>query len=266
MAIITLLTDFGVQDEYVGVLKGVVLSTNADVTLVDISHGICAQDIVGAAHMLKTAFAHFPRGTIHIAVVDPGVGTQRAILAASTAGHLFLAPDNGLLDPILRGAKSVTLHRVENEKLFHHPVSRTFHGRDIFAPVAAHLSKGLALDNVGPPVRLDDIVRLEENGYPYINSGEVVGIIVASDRFGNLITNIHEKDLPTSDHALLTIMVGNHTIKGLGESYAKGGATGPMAILGSRDCIEIAVYLGNAARELGIGVGSVVRVCLFSSI
>jgi S-adenosylmethionine hydrolase len=265
MAIITLLTDFGVQDEYVGVLKGVLLSTNPNVTIVDISHGIASQDIAGAAHMLNAAFAYFPRGTIHVAVVDPGVGTHRAILAALRDGHLFLAPDNGLLAPVLQEGKSVTLYRVENEKLFHHPVSRTFHGRDIFAPVAGHLAKGVSLDAVGPIAHLDAIVPLADNGAPSIDSGAVVGNIVASDRFGNLITNIHARDLPTSDHALLVIMVGDHTITGLSQSYAQGGAAGPKAILGSRNCIEIAVYLGHAAHQLQVTVGSTVRVTTLGS-
>ena len=265
MAIITLLTDFGVQDEYVGVLKGVILGTDPSATIVDISHGIPAQDIVGAAHTLKSAFSYFPSGTVHVAVVDPGVGTQRAILASHSDGHLFLAPDNGLLEPILREGASVTLHRVENDNLFRHPVSRTFHGRDILAPVAGHLSKGHSLESVGPAVGVDEIILLDEFGPLQTKTGEIVGKIIAVDRFGNLITNIHARDLTALDQALLSITVGDMSIKGLAESYGHGSPTGPMAILGSRDCIEIAFNLGNAAHELRVGVGCVVRVTRFSS-
>jgi S-adenosylmethionine hydrolase len=260
MAIITLLTDFGVQDEYVGVLKGVILSTNPNATIVDISHAIPAQNITAAAHTLKASYPYFPRGTIHVAVVDPGVGTNRAIIAVLSDGHLFLAPDNGLLEPILRQGKSVTIHRVDNEMLFLHPVSRTFQGRDIFAPIAGHLSKGFSLDALGPEVEMNSVVLLEEREPQLLNSGQIVGKIVAVDRFGNLITNIHARDLAALDNSRLVITAGDVTISGLADSYAQGDSERPIAILGSRDCIEIAVNLGNAARVLHLAVGGIVRV------
>jgi S-adenosylmethionine hydrolase len=260
MAIITLLTDFGVQDEYVGVLKGVILGTNPSATIVDISHAIGAQNISAAAHTLKASYPYFPQGTIHVAVVDPGVGTRRAIIAVHSDGHLFLAPDNGLLTPIVRQAKSVTIHRVDNEALFLHPVSRTFQGRDIFAPVAGHLSKGFSLDALGPVVGMDSVVLLEEIEPPLVSSGEIVGKVVAVDRFGNLITNIHAKELAALGSSQLGITAGDVTIGGLADSYAQGDPDRPIAILGSRDCIEIAINLGNAARVLEMGVGGVVRV------
>ena len=160
MAIVTLLTDFGCCDEYVGVIKGVVLSIHPGASIVDISHDMDPQDVVGAAHVLRAAFSWFPQGTVHVAVVDPGVGTQRAILAARCDGHLFLAPDNGLLSPVLLSGSSVAVYAVENPALFRHPVSRTFHGRDIFAPVAARLAMGLPLTSVGPSIGADRIQSL----------------------------------------------------------------------------------------------------------
>ncbi len=265
MAIITLLTDFGIQDEYVGVLKGVILSTDPKATIVDVSHGIPPQDVAGAAYMLKSAISYFPRGTIHVAVVDPGVGTKRSIIAALCQGHLFMAPDNGLLEPVLRSGGDADIHRVENEALFRHPVSRTFHGRDIFAPVAGHLSKGLSLNAVGPGVSVDDIIPLDEWGPQHDSTGEFVGKIVVVDSFGNLITNIHASDLSALDYGLLLITVGETTIRGLAESYAQTSTSDPMAILGSRDCVEIAINLGSAAKALKAGVGDTVRVAMLSS-
>ena len=260
MSIITLLTDFGVQDEYVGVLKGVILSTDPNATIVDISHAIPAQDITAAAHTLKASYPYFPQGTIHVAVVDPGVGTRRAIIAVLSGGHFFLAPDNGLLDPILRQAKSVTIHRVDNDMLFLHPVSRTFQGRDIFAPIAGHLSKGFSLDALGPMVEMNSVVLLEEREPQLLKSGEIIGKIVVVDGFGNLITNIHARDLAGLDNSQLVITAGDVAISGLADSYAQGDSQRPIAILGSRDCIEIAVNLGNAARVLHMAVGDIIRV------
>lgn len=260
MAIITLLTDFGVQDEYAGVLKGVILGTNPDTTIVDITHGIGAQDIEGAAYTLQAAYGFFPEGTIHVAIVDPGVGTRRAIIGALCDGHFFLAPNNGLLEPILRNGSSVTVHGVENENLFRHPVSHTFHGRDIFAPVAAHLSKGLALKEIGPPMALERIQPLDEQSPKRKKSGMIEGRIVAVDRFGNLITNIHAKDLNSLNDHRLSFTVGQYTIRGLAAFYAQSGSSDPIAIVGSRGCIEIAIPSANAAQMLKLGKGDTVRV------
>ena len=134
MTVVTLLTDFGTQDEYVGVLKGVIISINPAVAIIDVTHGIAPQNVVAAAYALKAAYSFFPKGSTHVAVVDPGVGTQRDIVAVRCDGHIFLAPDNGLLAPILKEHSPEEARRVENENLFRLPVSRTFHGRVLRAP------------------------------------------------------------------------------------------------------------------------------------
>lgn len=260
MAVITLLTDFGLQDEYVGVLKGVILSNNPKATIVDISHGIDAHDIAAAAYALKSSYSFFPEGSVHVAIVDPGVGTERAIIAAQRNRHLFLAPDNGLLSPILRDGSSTTIYRVENEDLFRHPVSPTFHGRDIFAPVAAHISMGLALEALGPFVGMDQVQSLTTKGLRFLSAEELEGRVVAIDRFGNLITNVHSDDMAKLEGRAMTINIGNHTIEGMVENYAQIGSKVPMAIIGSRGCLEIAIYSGNAARTLNMAKGEIVRV------
>jgi hypothetical protein len=262
MAIITLLTDFGVQDEYVGVLKGVILGTDPMARIVDVCHGIDAQDVEAAAHTLKAAYVYFPKGTVHAAIVDPGVGTDRGIIAAQADGHRFIAPDNGLLTPVLSGHASATIHRVMNEKLFRHPVSRTFHGRDIIAPVAAHLSAGLALEDVGPAMALGEIHDRGIANAKRIGPDRIQGRIVNVDRFGNLMTNIHARDLTDSAGGQLSIQVGDAHISGLSETYAQGSPGKPIALVGSRDTIEIAVKEGSAARVLSLTRGAIVRVRL----
>lgn len=260
MAIVTLLTDFGVQDEYVGVLKGVILGINASANIVDICHGIEAQDIVGAAHALTSAYPYFPGGTVHAAIVDPGVGTDRGIIAAQADGHRFIAPDNGLLAPILAASGALVIHRVENEALFRHPVSRTFHGRDIIAPVAAHLSTGRPLEDLGPVVGFEDINILADAGVKRIAPNAVEGRIITVDRFGNLITNIRVQDLAGPDRTQITLSVGEVTVSGLRTAYAQGSPGEPMALVGSRNTIEIAVREGSAARLLGLTKGATVHV------
>ncbi len=260
MAIITLQTDFGTQDEYVGVLKGVILAINPRVTIVDVTHGISPHNVVEAAYSLKSSFSYFPEGTVHLAIVDPGVGTRRAIIALQFSGHLFIAPDNGLLSLLWSESAPQAIFRVENEDLFRHPVSRTFHGRDVFAPVAAHLSQGLAPSAVGRPLAVGQARQLSIKK-PQVNSdGELEGQIVAVDRFGNLITNIGEQDLvPMGSEGIVT-WVGDHHVDGLAENYAQGMKGKPLAIIGSRGCLEIAVNGGNAARILNALQGTVIRV------
>ena len=260
MSIITLLTDFGLEDEYVGVLKGVVLGTNASAQVVDISHGIAPQDIVGAAHALKAAYSYFPDGTVHAVVVDPGVGTRRSILAAQVGGHQFVAPDNGLLAAILKEWEAPDIIRVTNEKLFRHPVSRTFHGRDIIAPVAAHLSAGFPLVDVGPVVALNDIHAIEGLVARWISPGVLEGRIVSIDHFGNLMTNIHVRDLAGIGEDQPLVVAGKIRISGLRGTYADGAAGEPIALWSSRNTIEIAVKEGSAAQILDLAEGAVVRV------
>ncbi len=256
----TLITDFGLRDEYVGVLKGVILATAPAAAIVDICHAIAPQDIAGAAHMLDAAYPFFPGGTVHAAVVDPGVGTRRSIICAQAGGHRFVAPDNGLLWPVLRTSDSPVIHRVENEKLYRHPVSGTFHGRDIIAPVAAHLAAGFPLADVGPAVALKDIVALDDLDARWISSCELEGRVIGIDRFGNLLTNIRATDLTGVGPGEPRIVVGETEIAGLRQTYAQGLPGKPMALWSSRDTLEIAVKEASAADLLNLEKGAVVRV------
>lgn len=260
MAIISLITDFGLQDEYVGVIKGVMLSTDSQATIVDITHDIAPQDVVAAGHTLKAAHIHFPKGTIHVAIVDPEVGTQRKILAAMGDDHFFIAPDNGLLWPTLSHCSRTEIHRIDNPKLYRHPVSRTFHGRDIMAPVAAYLSRKFDLKALGPSIKLENIHPMADMGAKRVDSRKLEGRIISVDRFGNLITNIHCDELADLGVQSALILLGNTKIHGLTEAYANGKTDQCIAIIGSRNTLEIAVNGGSAAQLLGKGRGDSVRV------
>ena len=181
---ITLLTDFGVEDEYVGVCKGVILGINPDALIVDLSHGIPPQNVLAAAYTLKHAYTYFPKGSIHVAVVDPGVGSARRLLALRKEGHLFLAPDNGLLVPIIGPGQNSDIRSIENEALFLKTTSATFHGRDIFAPVAAHMSRGYPFSKLGPALHANALTPLHHRESKITLDGGVEGTIVSVDRFG----------------------------------------------------------------------------------
>jgi hypothetical protein len=264
MSIITLLTDFGTQDEYAGVVKGVILGINPGATLVDISHHVPPQGVQHAGDMLKTAFGWFPRGTIHLAVVDPGVGSRRAILAARYAGHLFVAPDNGLLSFIWGDLPPEAVVRVENSRLFLQPVSATFQGRDILAPVAAHLSLGMALTEIGSAVDFSQVVRLARHRPRETDDGEIIGEVMSADRFGNLRTNIDATHLDRlrggDSRRVMVVRIGAHQIEGMSSHYAQGEKGGLMALVGSRNQLEIAVSGGSALRLFPDCHGLEVRV------
>lgn len=264
--IVTLLTDFGTQDEYVGVIKGVILGIHPAINLVDLCHHIPPQDIEAAGYLLRSAYGYFPEGTLHMAVVDPGVGTDRSIIAARCAGQLFMAPDNGLL-PLVWGAQiPEAIVRVENEALFRHPVSRTFHGRDVFAPVAAYLAGGNDLEKAGPQIHLAALRQLDISPGGVDASGDVVGRVIRIDQFGNLITNIEMAQLDawlgSAAATRMKIHVGGHCIAGLSATYADGDTRQPLALVGSHNCIEIAMAGGHAANAMGVGNGAKVRIQL----
>lgn len=269
MAIITLLTDFGTQDEYVGVVKGVILGVNPAATLVDITHEIAAQDVAGAAHTMAAAYTYFPEGSIHLVVVDPGVGSDRQIIGIRTNGHLFLAPNNGVLSMVIDRYPIDDIVSVTNEHYFRHPVSYTFHGRDIFAPVAGHLSLGVELGAMGPRLPDHRIVRLDtplpEKDFRGRLEGKIIaGKIIKIDRFGNLITDIHRRHMEpmllNNKKASLVIEAGDRSIRGLAESYAHVPLGEPLAIVGSRNSLEIAVRQGNAAEVLKLRRGDTVWI------
>ena len=264
MPVITLLTDFGIEDEYVGIMKGVILSVNPTVSIVDISHRIEPQHISAAAYALDAAYPYFPAGTIHVVVVDPGVGTDRTVIALTHRGHTFLAPDNGVLSLLLEKETPDLLVQVVNPRYFLNPVSRTFHGRDVFAPVSAHLSLGVDLSRLGPVMRPEKMVRLPFPEAFISAEGELCGRVVSIDRFGNLITNIKADFLaqrcPASTHARTVIAIGEKRIAGISTSYASVPVGTPLAIIGSRGCLEIAVNRGNARIDLGAGIGDTIVV------
>ena len=260
MAIVSLLTDFGHRDEYVGVLKGVLLGEDPNATIVDLCHRIDAQDTLAAAWMLRAAVPFFPDGTIHLVIVDPGVGTDRLIVAAKSQNHVLIAPDNGILMPVLKAWPPLDIRRVENDTWFRSPISGTFHGRDIFAPVAGRLSAGAPFDAVGSPVSLEALQPLQNDSALTVTHDEIRGVVVAIDRFGNLITNIDKSDLAHLSSASVVIQVGAHRLAGIAPNYAQVRHGQPVAVIGSRNCLEIAVNCGHAASTLGVGKLDVVRL------
>lgn len=249
-AIITLTTDFG-PGEYVAAMKGVILTINPQALIVDISHQVEPQDILGGAFVLATATPHFPPNTIHVAVVDPGVGTGRRALLVETPQARFLAPDNGLLGLVLEG-KQWRAWELTQPRYWRQAVSATFHGRDIFAPAAAHLSLGVSPQEMGRPV-----TEMVKAPLPPVEvSGEVVrGQVVYVDRFGNLITNLRREHLPAGG---VRVEVAGRTIQGLSTHYQ----TGPelVALIGSSSYLEIAAPSTSAVRLLRAGRGTAVTV------
>jgi S-adenosylmethionine hydrolase len=263
MAIITLLSDFGYADEYAGVLKGVIYGINPAATIVDLTHGIAPQDVVQAAQTLAAAFAYFPTGTIHVAVVDPGVGGRRAIIAARQHGQIILAPDNGLISLVWDLYPPEIVVVVENQKFFLSSPSRTFHGRDIFAPVAAHLSLGLALTALGPALNAAQAVRLSP-AQAQIRPGPVIeGAVEAVDHFGNLITNVHDRLLRpmiARGDTRAVVQIGERCIVGLSGTYAEADPGRLLALINSRGRLEIALRDGSAAQALSCGKGTMVQI------
>jgi S-adenosylmethionine hydrolase len=257
--IITLTTDYGTDDHLAGVMKGVILSINPEVNVVDISHGVIAHDILDGALMIGEAFKHFPAKTIHVVVVDPGVGTQRRPILVSADQHYFVAPDNGVLSSVYDQSEAVYAWHIISEHYFRQPVSNTFHGRDIFAPVAAWLSKSWQTSAFGEPVT--DFVRF---GIPKPKAAgnALKGSVLRVDRFGNLITNITPEDLPAlaNGAANVNIRIGNTQIAKIVQTFAQGEAGQPFGLIGSSGYLEICVNKGNAARALSAGRGAEVTV------
>ena len=254
MSIITLTTDFGLADGYVGTMKGVILGIAPSVTIVDISHNIPPQDVREAAYVLYTAYPYFPPGTIHVVVVDPGVGSERRAIALRTPRATFVAPDNGVLSYVIACETVEEIVNLTNPRYHLLPVSRTFHGRDVFAPAAAYLAQGIPLTEMGEPVA--EIITFALPQPQVRPGGTIVGQIIHIDRFGNLITSIKANDLPYQ--ALLgerVIEVKGKAILGIANSYAEVPPGELLAIIGSANHLEIAVSGGSAAQALDAKVG-----------
>jgi len=272
--IITLTTDFGYDDAYVAAVKGAILSTNPEANIIDISHSIEPQNILQAAFILNAAYHYFPKQTIHMAIVDPSVGSERRGIILKTPSALFVAPDNGILSYIIDDlftieSRSLTEHThdlkeivfktgleaaaITDPRFWRHPVSPIFHGRDIFAPVAAGLSLGISLYEFGEKINSLHVLPIPK---PSLDPDDnLVGQILHIDRFGNLITNIKNNDLPGKD---IIIEAAGHCIQGLSSYYAQ--SEGVMAIVGSSGYLEVSLKDGNACDFLGMVVGDEIKV------
>ena len=257
-SIITLLTDFGTTDHYVASLKGVMLSINPHCTLIDITHQVSPQDIKEGAFTLANAYSFFPKGTIHLSVVDPGVGGSRRAILVVTQDYFFVGPDNGLFTLAAPKEQVRQVVALTNKKFFLPKVCTTFHGRDLFAPVAAHLSLGVKPEAFGN--ELDSWVELDF-GKPRIKARELTGEILHIDVFGNLISNINEDEFFrfAKDHPFI-IKVGKRTIHGLKRGYWGGKGNEPIALFGSGGFLEISVREGNAQKVLGIKRGDPIQI------
>jgi len=250
---IALLTDFGLSDHFVGVMKGVIISMNPSVRIIDISHEVPAHDIANGGYLLWSSYRYFPPGTIFVCVVDPGVGSSRRILGVRTRLFTFLAPDNGLLDLVLSEEKHYHAVRIKEHGTFiAHKVSSTFHGRDVFAPIAADLSLGISLSRMGSRISLPLKHSL------FFTSAESGGIarILHIDRFGNLITNLRWSEKKET----VGIVVGGKTVRHWIENYAEAPAGRPSLILGSSGLVEIVVKEGKASEVLGVDSSVSVKV------
>lgn len=257
MGVITLTTDFGTADWFVGTMKGVILGIAARASVIDITHDIEPGDIRSGAFAVMAGCRFFPRKTVHVAVVDPGVGSDRAAIAVETADYFFVGPDNGVLSWALARERIKNLRRLENGKYFRHPVSHTFHGRDIFAPVAAHLSTGVPMRQLGPAQA--DFVSLEWR-QPVQKPRGIQGEVIWIDRFGNAITNIHEAELSQPGFQACTVWLGNRRL-GRVQSFYQAVARGrPVAVIGSSGFLEVAVNRARADRSLGLKVGTRIRL------
>jgi S-adenosylmethionine hydrolase len=248
VTVITLLTDFGSADYFVGAMKGAILSINPLATIADITHEVPPQDIHSAAFTLLAAYDTFPAGTIHVAVVDPGVGSRRRPIVVRAGEHIFVGPDNGLFTYIYDREPSHQTFHVTAGKYFRQPPSTTFHGRDIFAPVAAALSTGVEVEAFGP--RIDDEVRLENSLLPEVKNGRLEGRIIHVDRFGNCITNFTRDVFDTGN-----LVINGETIGDFRDFYADSPRNEPFAIWGSAGFLEVSINGGSAAKKLGIKTG-----------
>lgn len=250
-------TDFGARDWFVGTMKGVVARIAPKTRVIDLTHEVAAGDIRAGAFALAASFGFFPKGTVHVVVVDPGVGSDRKALAVQTTNHYFVGPDNGVLSFALRQERITAIRSLENEAYFLPAVSHTFHGRDIFAPVAAHLSQGVPVRKFGP--KLKDLVRLDWPG-PRVGRKGIEGEVVYIDHFGNCVTSIDAAAVQSLGTGPLEAFLRPRNPCPVGPLYQSARPGKAVAVVGSSGFLEIAVNGGNAARQLGLRIGSVVKL------
>jgi S-adenosylmethionine hydrolase len=258
--IVTLTTDFGLSDHFTGTMKGVILSICPGAELVDITHQVSAFEITEAAFVLSEAYHYFPRKTVHLVVIDPGVGTARRPIVAEAAGQLFVAPDNGVLSMIYAREKH-KVRAITAERHFLKPVSRTFHGRDIFAPTAAHLAKGARPASFGRLI--EDYCRLRFAEPQRIGKRVWQGTVLKTDHFGNLITNLHITEFPTLETRPFQLLCGMATITHLNATFAEGAPGEPLLIVGSSGYLEVVANRASASKVLGCGTGSPVDLTVW---
>lgn len=257
--ILTLTTDFGLSDHYVGVMKGVILGICPRARIVDITHGIGAYEILEGAFAIAQAYRCFPKGTAHVVVVDPGVGTARRPIVVEAAGQVFVAPDNGVLSMIYGREKS-KVRLISNERYFRKPVSTTFHGRDIFSPVAAHVAAGVAPSKMGKLI--DDYLRPAFQKPVQTGKRRWNGQALKVDRFGNIVTNFAAEDFPGLERRGFAFGVGTEQVSALARNYAQASPGELFAIVGSSGYYEISVTQASAAKATGCAAGSPVELVL----
>jgi len=261
--IITLTTDFGLNDHFVGAMKGVMLDIVPDAEIVDISHAVQAFDVLDGALAIAQAYSYFPNATVHLVVVDPGVGTTRRPIIATSDGYHFVAPDNGVLSMVYAREERIRVRHVTADHYFRQPVSQTFHARDVFAPVAAYLAKQVDSHKFGDEI--EDYVRFAAPKPKPAGENRIRGVVLKVDRFGNLITNVTPEDVPAlfaAKAAPFKIAVGSKEITDIHAAYAEGEPGEIFGILGSMGYLEIAANRGAAAQITGAGKGSEVSIVL----
>ncbi len=258
---ITLTTDFGLSDHFVGTMKGVILGIAPEARIVDITHRIQPFEIVEGAFAIAQAYRYFPKRTIHVVVIDPGVGSQRRAIVAEMAGQYFIAPDNGVLSMIFGREAKRTVRHIVNEKYFLHPVSRTFHGRDIFSPVAAHLAAGVPAARFGKTI--DDYATLAFDKPTRTGKRTWTGLVLKIDRFGNLITNLSAADFPDLKTRVFELNAGLERISRLAATFSECAPGELFVVAGSSGYLEVAINQGSAAKLLGCASGSPVELTVF---
>ncbi len=258
MSVITLLTDFGHRDAFVGTMKGVILGISPEARIVDLSHEITPQRIEEGAFVLRTAYPYFPEGTVHVAVVDPGVGGMRRALIVETPSYRFVGPDNGLFAHVYAGEPELRVVSVTEPRFILPEISNTFHGRDVFAPVAAHLTLGTPVSDFGPEITDYDAGTATE---PMVHEGGITGRVLHIDRYGNIITDIGaSRFLETTREKRFRIRLADFALDRVCASYDEAACGAALAILDSAGLLEIAVNGGNAAERLGVATGDRVDV------
>jgi len=265
--VVTLTTDFGTNDHFIGAIKGVMLEIAPDVRFVDISHNVQPFDVLDGALTVAQSYSYFPTGTVHMVIVDPGVGTERRPIVLSTEKHFFIAPDNGVLSLIYDREPRLNVRHITAEHYFLQPVSNTFHARDIFAPIAAYLAKGVEPDRMG--AEITDFVRFAAPRPKPVDERTLRGVVLKVDRFGNLITNITPQDAPmvfgTEPHPF-KIVVGKREITQIRNAYAEGAPGEVFGILGSMGFLEIVTNRGAASKLLEAAKGTEVSILLANSV